>query len=79
MQRVEDSGEGRWTVQEAVDSAVPAPVISLAPMMRSHSRKNSSFAGRPLPAMRAGSGGHLDRPGHAAAARGLRRRRDRPS
>jgi hypothetical protein len=42
MQRVDDSGEGRWTVQEAVDPAVPAPVISLAPMMRSRSRQDSS-------------------------------------
>ncbi len=55
---VADSGEGRWTVHEAIDSAVPAPVLSLALMMRFRSRQDSSFAGRLLAAMRAGFGGH---------------------
>jgi 6-phosphogluconate dehydrogenase len=55
---VADSGEGRWTVHEAIDSAVPAPVLSLALMMRFRSRQESSFAGRLLAAMRAGFGGH---------------------
>ncbi len=55
---VSDSGEGRWTVHESIDSAVPAPVLSLALMMRFRSRQDSSFAGRLLAAMRAGFGGH---------------------
>jgi 6-phosphogluconate dehydrogenase len=55
---VSDSGEGRWTVHESIDAAVPAPVLSLALMMRFRSRQDSSFAGRLLAAMRAGFGGH---------------------
>jgi 6-phosphogluconate dehydrogenase len=55
---VADSGEGRWTVHESIDLAVPAPVLSLALMMRFRSRQDSSFAGRLLAAMRAGFGGH---------------------
>ncbi len=55
---VADSGEGRWTVHESIDSAIPAPVLSLALMMRFRSRQDSSFAGRLLAAMRAGFGGH---------------------
>lgn len=55
---VDDSGEGRWTVHESIDSAIPAPVLSLALMMRFRSRQDSSFAGRLLAAMRAGFGGH---------------------
>jgi 6-phosphogluconate dehydrogenase len=61
---VEDSGEGRWTVQEAVESAVPAPVIALALMARFRSRQPKSFADRLLAAMRHQFGGHeIKRPG----------------
>jgi 6-phosphogluconate dehydrogenase len=55
---VEDSGEGRWTVDEAVDLAVPAPVISMSLMMRFASRQENSFAARLLAAMRNKFGGH---------------------
>lgn len=55
---VSDSGEGRWTVQEAVDLAVPAPVITLALLQRFGSRIDDSFADRLLSAMRLGFGGH---------------------
>jgi 6-phosphogluconate dehydrogenase len=55
---VEDSGEGRWTVAEAVDLAVPAPVITLSLQMRFRSRQENSFAGRMLAAMRQQFGGH---------------------
>jgi 6-phosphogluconate dehydrogenase len=55
---VEDSGEGRWTVQEAVDRAVPAPVLALALMMRFQSRQEDSFRDRLLAALRAQFGGH---------------------
>ena len=55
---VEDSGEGRWTVQESLDSAVPAPVIALSLMERFRSRQQGSFADRVLAAMRQQFGGH---------------------
>jgi 6-phosphogluconate dehydrogenase len=55
---VEDSGEGRWTVQEALDNAVPAPVIALSLMTRFKSRQSDSFSDRLLAAMRNQFGGH---------------------
>jgi len=55
---VADSGEGRWTVQEAVDLSVPAPVITMALLQRFGSRIDDSFANRLLSAMRLGFGGH---------------------
>ena len=55
---VEDSGEGRWTVAEAIDHAVPAPVITLALQMRFASRDHENFAARLLAAMRHQFGGH---------------------
>ena len=55
---VPDSGEGRWTVQEAVDLAVPAPVITLALMARFRSRDAEAFGDRLLSAMRNQFGGH---------------------
>jgi 6-phosphogluconate dehydrogenase len=60
---VDDSGEGRWTVQDSIDLAVPTPVLTLALQMRFRSRQSSSFAGRVLNAMRAGFGGHAIKPG----------------
>ena len=61
---VEDSGEGRWTVQESLDGAVPAPVIALSLMTRFRSRQPASFADRLLAAMRHQFGGHaIKRPG----------------
>jgi 6-phosphogluconate dehydrogenase len=55
---VEDSGEGRWTVQESVDLAVPAPVISAALQVRFRSRQENPLSGRVLAAMRQKFGGH---------------------
>jgi 6-phosphogluconate dehydrogenase len=55
---VDDSGEGRWTVHEAIDQDVPAPVISLALMMRFVSRQEESYAAKLLAAMRNQFGGH---------------------
>ena len=55
---VADSGEGRWTLQEAIDLDVPAPVIALSLMARLRSRDNDSFADRLLAAMRNEFGGH---------------------
>ena len=55
---VPDSGEGRWTVFDAIDLDVPAPVITLALQMRFVSRQNDSYAARMLAAMRNQFGGH---------------------
>ena len=55
---VADSGEGRWTLQEAIDLNVPAPVIALSLMARLRSRDNDSFADKLLAAMRNEFGGH---------------------
>ncbi len=59
---VEDSGEGRWTVEEAVKLGVPVPVISLALQMRFRSRQPQSFSDKLLAAMRKGFGGHSVKP-----------------
>jgi 6-phosphogluconate dehydrogenase len=55
---VEDSGEGRWTVIESVERAVPAPVLTLALQARFRSRQPASFAGKLLAALRHKFGGH---------------------
>jgi len=59
---VDDSGEGRWTIHDAIDQAVPTPVLALALQMRFRSRQDPSYAGKLLNAMRAGFGGHAIRP-----------------
>jgi len=58
---VADSGEGRWTVADAIDLDVPAPVITLSLMMRFVSRQEESYAARLLAAMRNKFGGHTVR------------------
>jgi len=58
---VDDSGEGRWTVDQAVRSATPAPVITLSLMERFRSRQDNSFADRVLAALRREFGGHAVR------------------
>ena len=55
---VEDSGEGRWTVQESVDLGVPLPVITASLQARFRSRQDQPFAGKLLAAMRQQFGGH---------------------
>ncbi len=55
---VPDSGEGRWTVAEAIDLDVPAPVITLSLLMRLASRQENSYAARLLSLMRNQFGGH---------------------
>jgi 6-phosphogluconate dehydrogenase len=55
---VADSGEGRWTVAEAIDGDVPAPVITLSLLMRLVSRQDKSYAAKLLAAMRNQFGGH---------------------
>ncbi len=55
---VDDSGEGRWTVQQAIDTAVPAPVITESLFARFRSRQDNSFSNRVLAALRREFGGH---------------------
>jgi 6-phosphogluconate dehydrogenase len=59
--RVSDSGEGRWTIQAAIDEAVPAPVLSAALYARFASRGEADFANRVLSAIRHGFGGHAEK------------------
>jgi len=58
--RVSDSGEGRWTVQAAVDEGVPVPVLSAALFSRFASRGDDEYANKVLSAMRRGFGGHAE-------------------
>lgn len=55
---VEDTGEGRWTVEAAIDQNVPAPVITLALQMRFRSRQEDSFSAKVVAALRHQFGGH---------------------
>jgi len=55
---VEDSGEGRWTVQAAIDQNVPAPVITLSLQTRFRSRQDESYGAKILAALRNEFGGH---------------------
>ncbi|MHB8281630.1 MAG: phosphogluconate dehydrogenase (NAD(+)-dependent, decarboxylating) [bacterium] len=55
---VDDSGEGRWTLKEAIDMAVPAPVLAESVFARFRSRQENSFANRVLAALRHQFGGH---------------------
>ena len=59
---VADSGEGRWTVADAMDLDVPAPVITLSLLMRLVSRQKESYAAKMLAAMRNKFGGHEVKP-----------------
>lgn len=60
--RVSDSGEGRWTLQAAIDESVPAPVISAALFARFSSRGEADYADRLLSALRFEFGGHIEKP-----------------
>jgi 6-phosphogluconate dehydrogenase len=64
--RVSDSGEGRWTINAAIDEAVPTPVLSAALYQRFNSRGEADFQDRVLSAMRHAFGGHLEKPAAAA-------------
>jgi 6-phosphogluconate dehydrogenase len=65
---VEDSGEGRWTVHEAIEAAVPVPAIALALFARFSSRQDESFAAKVNAALRQQFGGHAVRSAGAKAA-----------
>ena len=59
---VEDSGEGRWTLQQAIETDVPAEVIALSLMRRFRSRQENTFTDRVLAALRREFGGHAVKP-----------------
>jgi 6-phosphogluconate dehydrogenase len=59
---VEDSGEGRWTVEAAIEEAVPADVLAASLFTRFRSRQDHTFAEKILSAMRFGFGGHVEAP-----------------
>jgi 6-phosphogluconate dehydrogenase len=60
--RVSDSGEGRWTIQAAIDEGVPAPVLTTALYERFTSRGNAAFQDKLVSAMRYQFGGHAEKP-----------------
>ena len=59
---VEDSGEGRWTIEAAIEEAVPAEVLAASLFVRFRSRQEHTFAEKVLSAMRFGFGGHVEPP-----------------
>ncbi|MEU2124542.1 phosphogluconate dehydrogenase (NAD(+)-dependent, decarboxylating) [Nocardia niwae] len=61
--RVSDSGEGRWTIDAAIDTGVPVPVLSSALFARFSSRGEALYADKVLSAMRKAFGGHIELPG----------------
>jgi 6-phosphogluconate dehydrogenase len=67
--RVSDSGEGRWTVQAAIESSVPAPVLSAALFARFSSRGEGDFADKLLSALRFEFGGHHEKPAEGGSPR----------
>jgi 6-phosphogluconate dehydrogenase len=60
---VEDSGEGRWTVAEAIEKSVPAPVLMLSLFARFASRQEDSFSAKVVAALRNEFGGHTVKKG----------------
>jgi len=59
---VDDTGEGRWTVKDSIDLAVPAPVLALSLLMRFRSRQDDSFSAKVIAALRNEFGGHAVHP-----------------
>jgi 6-phosphogluconate dehydrogenase len=64
--RVSDSGEGRWTIEAAIDEGVPVPVLSASLFQRFTSRGDADYQNKILSVMRHAFGGHLEK---AAAAK----------
>jgi 6-phosphogluconate dehydrogenase len=67
--RVSDSGEGRWTIQAAIDEGVPTPVLTTALYERFSSRGSAAFQDKLLSAMRYQFGGHIEKPRAEGAPR----------
>jgi 6-phosphogluconate dehydrogenase len=68
---VEDSGEGRWTIQAALEEGVSAEVLSVALYIGFRSRQEHTFAEKILSAMRKGFGGHVEQPPAVKMKKGL--------
>ena len=68
---MQDSGEGRWTIQAALEEGVSAEVLSAALYARFRSRREHSFAEKALSAMRKGFGGHVEPPRAVKMKQGL--------
>lgn len=66
--RVSDSGEGRWTLQAAIDEGIPAPVIGAALFTRFASRGHEEYADKLMSAMHYEFGGHLEKKAGKAGA-----------
>jgi 6-phosphogluconate dehydrogenase len=64
---VDDTGEGRWTVEDAIENAVPVPVLALSLFMRFRSRQDDSFSAKVIAALRNEFGGHAIRSESAGA------------
>ena len=69
---VEDSGEGRWTVEQSIEAGIPLPAIALSLYMRFFSRQDNSFAMRMLAALRNEFGGHAVKPASPPGKKGER-------
>ena len=67
---VEDSGEGRWTVERAIEAGIPVPSIAISLYMRFLSRQENSFAMRMLAALRNEFGGHAVKPAAGEGKKG---------
>jgi 6-phosphogluconate dehydrogenase len=65
---VDDTGEGRWTVKDSIDLAVPAPTLALSLLMRFRSRQDDSFSAKVIAALRNEFGGHAVHPEAPVAA-----------
>jgi 6-phosphogluconate dehydrogenase len=65
---VEDSGEGRWTVQEAIELGIPTPAIAAALWSRFRSRTEENFSDKVIAALRREFGGHAVKPREASCA-----------
>jgi 6-phosphogluconate dehydrogenase len=65
---VQDSGEGRWTIQAAIEEAVPAEVLTASLYARFRSRQEHTFAEKMLSAMRQKFGGHVEPKAHPKKA-----------
>ena len=58
--KVDDTGEGRWTIQTAIERAIPVMTLTAALYARFRSRRESNFADKVISAMRKGFGGHVE-------------------
>jgi 6-phosphogluconate dehydrogenase len=69
---VEDSGEGRWTLEQAIDLRVPAPALAMSLFARFDSRRDDSFGNKVIAALRNEFGGHAVKAEEAAAGDGVK-------